>query len=639
MGKLMVFGIIILILGGLVTVGLGLVLPTIIDQMIEDGLEDALIIEKDDVDESWSFDANLNAISPYGDEWLYNGPENTEAAPTYESFHIFNITNYNPLNNSFSGGKPIYEEVGPLVTRKIDNRVVDDYDNEGIITFRQASWYLIDETQSTIALDDIVYTWNPVYRTYAQIGRFNTLLETLLVNAGVNLPKSETELFFGLGQTLLNGSIYQMAEGFMLSNLTLPLSTALQMAQQQWGNLTIVPTGLDAYEAAAFVATYLSGTLDMNATQVNSFLNNANRNYAVGINATALGVFNATYTDPTYSALWQGLYGLTATQVAYLGAFVNNFLLAQVVPGYMALNGFSLVAKRTVNQVLFSYDDPVLEANTALFDNNTAWDGGKKINSGSKDLDEIWNEYSDDGLAKWATGWKEDVAGTDATHWAPDVGKDDTLLAWNSDTRRQLDFVYLKESEVEGIKTLRFHLDPNELNIDSNYHQYIRGLGNMTPTMYDDSTGLKIMLGTPIYVGQPRFQIWSATQNTAPEELDIILDVEPNTGLVLWGHKRLQVNIKLYNFSFFNTDVKGAYPLEAQDGTSHYIEPIVWIDRFAMIPADKVEEATDDIDALISGKELAGLASIAGLGFGLVLFAAGAAMVIVPKFASGDAPE
>ncbi|MHA2273411.1 MAG: hypothetical protein ACXACI_16260, partial [Candidatus Hodarchaeales archaeon] len=487
MGKLlMVVGIIVLVLGGLVTVVGGFIAPMVIDGMVKDGLKDALIIEEEDIDEPWLFDANLNVITE-GDEWLYNGPENTEAAPTYDSFYIWNITNYNPLTNSFVGGVPDYEEVGPLVCRKVDNKSIVEEGTfwwmedaeEGTIIFREASWYLLNETGSTISLTDTVYTWNPLYRTYCQTGLFNTLLENMLTMAGISLPKSETEVFFSLGQNLLNGSIYQMAEGLMQATPALSLSAALGMAQQQWGNLTIAPTGLDAYEAAAFVATYLNGTLNMTATQVNSFLNNSNTNYAVGVNATALGAFNATYTDPTYAATWAALYNLTTTQVTYLGTFVNTYLLAQVVPGYMYQNGFSLVAKRTVEQLLFNYNDPLLEANTALLDNDTAFNRGKIINVGTKDIDKIWEEYSDDGLMKWTVGWEEEVAGTDATHWAPGVEKDDTLLVWNDNTRRQLDFVYLADSEVAGIKTLRFHLDPEEFKPNSKYHQYIHGMANM----------------------------------------------------------------------------------------------------------------------------------------------------------------
>ncbi|MHA2370029.1 MAG: hypothetical protein ACXADX_14525, partial [Candidatus Hodarchaeales archaeon] len=198
---------------------------------------------------------------------------------------------------------------------------------------------------------------------------------------------------------------------------------------------------------------------------------------------------------------------------------------------------------------------------------------------------------------------------------------------------------YLADSEVAGIKTLRFHLDPEEFKPNSKYHQYIHGMANMTPTIYNEvglhPVILKIMLGTPLYVGFPHFQTWSQSQaqNTVPEEYDILVDIEPNTGLVLWGHKRLQYNMKLYNFSFFNTNVKGAYAFEAEDGTSHYIEPIMWVDRFGMIPNDKVAEAKDDISKITSGRDLADQLGIFGLGAGLGLFVAGVAMVIIPKFA------
>jgi hypothetical protein len=192
---------------------------------------------------------------------------------------------------------------------------------------------------------------------------------------------------------------------------------------------------------------------------------------------------------------------------------------------------------------------------------------------------------------------------------------------------RQLDFEYLEDGEVKGIDTLRFHLSHDEFLPASNYRQNIEGYANMT-----------LWAGAPMYLSSPHYQEY---QSAPPEEYDIVVDVEPNTGAVVKGYKRLQFNVALYNFTYFQTSVSGAYWFEGQSDAKYYLEPLGWLERYATaedLPDDEFEDIKGDLDDLIGGKELSGLISIGGLGAGLVLFAAGAAMVIIPKFA-GDTAE
>ncbi|MHA2232165.1 MAG: hypothetical protein ACXAB4_06725 [Candidatus Hodarchaeales archaeon] len=628
MGKLMVFGIIILILGGLVTVGVGLVAPMYIDQMIEEGLEDALVIKEDDWDESWTFSVTtdpygiprVGANTQTGDEWLYNGPENAKAVPTYDSFYLYDIGNYNVTANAFSGGAPTYTEVGPIVCRQVKNKSVTVFTDE-TVTFKEASWYLLNATGHGASLTDYVVAWNPAYSVYVE-------------GAG-----GEINLFYSLATQIINGSIYQIANDLVGS---VPVGFELTYAKAQWGNLSVIdpgPAGQGAYEAAWFAKYFVPPVgvdkLNMNSTQVDSFLYHTSKNFAIAENVTALGAFHQSYA--ALNQTWQAVYGLTETQVIMLGSYLDQLILPQVVPGYMYENGFSYVANRTIYEWLFLYFDPLQYADdptgyepAGIFDNSSALGDPLRQNTGAKDIDKIWNEDLSYGYDNFIPGMNsywltlEEVAGTDATHWAPDVGKEDTLLVWNTDTMRQLDFTYVEDGEVRGIDTLRFHLDPNEFAVNTNYHQNIAGFANMS-----------LWAGAPIYLSQPHFQERTAAEDV-PDHYDIIVDVEPNTGAVLKGNKRLQFNVQLFNFSYYHTATKGAHWYSGSNNAEMYLEPLGWLDRSATaddLIQSEFDKAKNDLDELISGKELSGLASIAGLGAGLVLFAAGAAMVIIPKFA------
>ncbi len=668
MGKLLlVGGIILLVLGGTVTVGLGLIGPMLIDEGIDKAVKDALVLGADDWDEQWTFDANqYPTTDDMGDGWLYNGPGNTETAPTWDSFYMYNITNYNPQTGAFVGTVPIYNEVGPFVARKVDHKTVDAYAN-GRVTYNESNWYIADEanasgllTADSPELTDVIVSWNPLYYSY------------------VAAAGGEDYLHYGLAQSLMNGTIWQMAATFNASGQDLP--TSLAMAKAQWGNLTYsalspsLPTGTEA----AYIVQYVlgAGMLNMSATEVDTVLYNANKNYALAENVTWVAAFRATYAINT--TLYAGLYGITTTQVMQLGGFCDA-----IASLYMWGEGVSLVAPRTFGQWIFGIDpdtggtwiDPVAEVPFSLFDNDTSIDGGKRLNTGSNNIDDIWDEETeayDYGLL-WKSGypipaqflspnsyesfsansvmgtlynstynglpagqgpgfWKttEEVHGTDATHFAPDVSDDDTLLVWNSDTMRQLDFVYTKDTTIRGVDALRFHLDPAMLDVDDNYFQYFKGYANMSAWK----------AGLPIYLCQPHYQ----DSQTVSEEYDIIVDIEPNTGAVLQGHKRLQFNLLVANstFNHFFDDINGSYYTVANAQLAAYLEPMGWIDRFAsaeQLPDDEWADVKGDLDDLKSAKELSGLLGIAGLGGGLVLFAAGAAMVIVPKFMGGKPGE
>ncbi|MFX0114729.1 MAG: hypothetical protein ACFFB3_09280 [Candidatus Hodarchaeota archaeon] len=590
---LTVTGVILLFLGSFVTIGVGLVAPMFINDMLEDGLKDTLILTEEDWDEPWSFDSNLVATNK-GDSWLYTGPENTEVPPVYDSFYIYNITNYNFTSNSFTGRAPIYEEVGPFVCRKIDNRTVLEW-TEDTVTYQEYSWYLVNESghQGDLTLDDIIVAWNPLYRVYC-------------LGAG-----SEANLHYALGQSLLNGTIHGMAAAL----------GGLMEAKAQWGNLTYSnPLGL---EAAYILQNLGLGPLNMTATQVDNFLYHSDKNYAVAENITALATFRATYQ--TLTATYATQYGITAEQVLLLGAF-----LEALVPLWLWESGASYVAKRTLNQWWFSFQDPLAGVNTALVGNGT-FSPMKTINTGAKDFDQIWTQTSHDNVSVFEAGtngfWanNEVVGGTTGDGFAPGIEKDDQLAIWGgTDTFRQHSLVYLGDGDVGGISTYKFGMPASEWKANPAYSQYIDGFLNMTAWN----------MGVPIFLSPLHFQTYDSVESVAEKD-STILYIEPNTGFPLKGLKRMQFNVQLFNFSLHNTEVYGAYSYSSETTGIVYLEPVGYAERLGSVenlPSDDFAELKDGIAMMNMAKDLSGWLSIGGLGGGILMVVIGAAMITVPRF-------
>lgn len=589
---LTIAGIVILVLGSLITIGAGLVAPVLINDMLEDGLKDQLVLTEEDWDEAWSFDSNL-VVTNEGDSWLYTGPENTEVPPVYDSFYIYNITNYNFASNDFTGGSPVYDEIGPFVCRKVDNRTVLEWTDD-TVTYQEYSWYLVNETghQAGLSLDAIIVSWNPLYRVYC-------------LGAG-----NEANLHYAFGQNLLNGSIYGMAAA--LGGLT--------EAEAQWGNLTYSSAlGLEA----AFVIQNLGlGSLNMTSAQVDSFLYNSDKNYAIGENITALAIFRSTYTDLT--ATYASLYGITADQVLQLGTFLDV-----LVPSWMWEAGVSYIAKRTFGDWFFTFQDAIAGVSTALVGNGTLGPV-KTINTGAKDMDKIWQQEAQDGIETFEAGttgyWQanEQVDGTTGDGFAPGVSKEDKLALWGGiDTFRRSELIYLGEGDVGGIDTLKFYLPPAAWKADPNYYQYIDGFFNMTAWN----------MGVPMFLSPLHYQSYPDVESVAEKD-NTVLYIEPNTGFPLKGIKRMQFNIQLYNFSLYNTDVQGTYSYTSATTGTVYLEPFGYAERLGSVenlPADKFAELKDGIGLMNLAKNLSGWLNIGGIGIGVIIVVAGAAMIVVPR--------
>ncbi len=579
---------IILVLGGIVTVGIGITGPLVINQMLEDGLKDTLVLTVEDWDSPWLFDSNLNVIEQ-GDSWLYTGPENIKVPPVYDSFYIYNITNYNVTSNSFTGNVPIYEEVGPFICQKIDNRTVLGH-TEDTVTYQEFSWYLVADSghQEELTLDDVIISWNPLYRAYC-------------LGAG-----NEANLHYGLAQNLINSTVHALADA--LENFT--------QAEEQWGNLTYSsPFGL---EAANFETN-----LNLTGNQVDNFLYNPNKNYAIAENVTSLAVFRQTYSEmnETYATR----YEITTNQVLLLGSF-----LEALVPFWMWESGVSYVAKRTFGDWFFTFQDPVAGACTALVGNGT-YSPIKRINTGAKNLDKIWQQEAHNDIEKFEVAkncfWHENesVCGTTGDGFAPGIEKNDKLTIWGgTDTYRSSELVYSGKGYIQEIETMKFSLSSSAWKVDPKYDQYIEGFMNLTAWNF----------GVPILLSPLHYQEYPDVDSVLEKD-NTVLYIEPNTGFPLKGLKRMQFNLQLFNYSLYNTKIMGNYSYHSSTTGTVFIEPFGYAERLGSVEnlsSKEFNKLKDGLDQLKLAQNLASLLSTGGLGIGLALIAVGTVLTFVPRY-------
>ncbi|MFX1511075.1 MAG: hypothetical protein ACFFCQ_00600 [Promethearchaeota archaeon] len=628
--SMIVAGILIII--GILAAGIGIFVPAYVDSQITSEVKDALILKNDPEDDDDPFDE------------FFAEPDLEEDTPIYISFHFYNITNYDEVINGTTA--PVFEELdGDYTIRKVNTPhqytgadIPTGYDSEEYIVYGEDSVHIYVAEESNFTGTENIIQFNPAY--YA-----------VLAVAG-----SEQNLAVSVTASIVNGTIYQMA-GEFLASAGNDFAVALQMAEAQYGNLTYAaPSGV---EAAAYVFNAHAYYLNFSQAWMHHMLYTPN----IGItNATMLGywLINAQYyilsgfaNATAYAALntpFAAAIGQTFTpqQIAYFTEYLqyvmDNSAKDYIYDSYRA--GF--IAKRTIHEWMYSFIDPLAGQLTAFQSNNSAYTSEKIVmNTGTEDIDEIWQEEAhwdeaidsfttDDG--KTLTGlWVEDetISGTDAANFAPDVDKDEKLVIFNTDTWRKLDLSFVREVTKKDIDMYRYHLDYEEFKVNPNYYQYLAGFANMTVARG----------GLPVYLSLPHAFNNSEDHpdfDTKYEDLDIIIDVEPISGVVMNAHKRLQMNLgisttELY-FPLKDMPTALGFTVNYADGTSvdnFPFAPIFWGDEHGIITDADAKKFRDDVYDIQEIGEMVGLIGLIG---GPIFIFAGAIVAVV-NYTKYNKPE
>ncbi|MFX1511076.1 MAG: hypothetical protein ACFFCQ_00605, partial [Promethearchaeota archaeon] len=319
------------------------------------------------------------------------------------------------------------------------------------------------------------------------------------------------------------------------------------------------------------------------------------------------------------------LFGTTfdSTDVQMLAGYLN-YLLTTFVDGYVLQPVFDagggFITTRTINEWLWDGTDPLLEflmeqeqvesAESNLFANHTSLADAEikeenmadTIKTGKDDIDTVlvYVKYEEKTVYTGIWASDEQVRGTDATQFAPDVSKDDILVTWVSELFRAVDLEFQSEVKEKGIKLYRFVLTEETMDVDPNYYQTIKGVANMTSTQ----DGVPLFLSKPHFLhADPSLELPSADAS----KHDTVIDVEPISGATMSGRKRLQINFKIEAGDAFTKNVSEGYM------------SVVWVEEGATIPEDSAEDFKDTV---YGAQDLQQVALFGGPTIGIVLLGA-----------------
>lgn len=255
----------------------------------------------------------------------------------------------------------------------------------------------------------------------------------------------------------------------------------------------------------------------------------------------------------------------------------------------------SLFVSVTASELMWGYTDPLLslvhslkpDVNPvfSLQPNLTQQEAANiapsVVQTGKDNIENIGNTLIWQGqnkLSCWATPDANTIGGNFDNSFPPFNHKEKVYL-WIDQLFRKGTMEYKKEVEVLGIKMNSYGIPNSQLTnatLDPRagaYYQYgPAGIANLT-----NPTG-----GAPIFISKPHFldadpYYFRRVNMTPPdpEKHDTYLNIEPISGVMMQGAKRLQINVK------FQTDAL-LYPIIRDD---LYV-PLAWIEETGGITQD-----------------------------------------------------
>ncbi|CAF0969014.1 unnamed protein product [Rotaria sordida] len=277
------------------------------------------------------------------------------------------------------------------------------------------------------------------------------------------------------------------------------------------------------------------------------------------------------------------------------------------------------IMQRTIKEYLWGYQDPILsilkkrlpqlvmddqisafasvvneaQYETILINNGVGFD--ENHNERINNLGKIERFNFSTSLSIWSNQYANMINGTDSTIWHPDARKDERIYTFMNDICRS---VYLKYNQTHtnlfNINTYQYLL-PNDAFANSsdnegfclnytmaNKTQQLKclpsGLFSLTPCIHLSSNSLAIPL--PIIASNPHFyaadqSVQDAVDGLTPDEMlhRSFMDIEPTTGIIMNGTRRMQFNVNVVNDSKINA-ISHIHPL---------VYPMFWVNEHGEI--------------------------------------------------------
>ncbi|CAL8110768.1 unnamed protein product [Orchesella dallaii] len=223
--------------------------------------------------------------------------------------------------------------------------------------------------------------------------------------------------------------------------------------------------------------------------------------------------------------------------------------------------------------------------------------------------------------------WKEDtecdeLKGTDGSLFGPFFDKERLIDVFSTDLCRSLTFGYDSETEHEGIPAYRFTVpewvledprtNPDNMCFCLTYkEEHCPRGGAMALTGCRD--GAPIWMSTPYFLdGDAGYLADSGLPDPDREKHQTLLDIEPNTGVLLNAHKRIQVNV------YINNTIPGVNAY--RNLKEEFLFPLLWADESAAMDP---ENADDLKGQLMTPLKIVNIAKWTILGVGIAIVIGG----------------
>lgn len=273
----------------------------------------------------------------------------------------------------------------------------------------------------------------------------------------------------------------------------------------------------------------------------------------------------------------------------------------------------------TVNELLWGHGDPALvEANRiffalvksldpsinmtlperfALHENNTV--DLYTIDSGEDNVDRVglyllWNKRKN--ITCWNDKYAAMINGTDALRFQPFISENNVFYGLVTSIYRSVTFVYDSITHVRGIRLLGFTLDPKlfesgDINGNNKGFCVTGKEKKCLPTGLLDISNCH-PLHAPVvsslphfYLGDPKLQQTVKGLNPQKRIHATSIDIEPNTGLTMRGHKRIQMNVALHKID----------GISAFKNINRVYLPLMYVDKHGRITEDDADDFKHDV--------------------------------------------
>lgn len=278
----------------------------------------------------------------------------------------------------------------------------------------------------------------------------------------------------------------------------------------------------------------------------------------------------------------------------------KDSILARLISDLMKAKGVGVFETFRVGDLLWGYEDPLLKElhmlvpddHFGLFykKNGTEYDSyvlltGKPDYQDFASIDE-WNGQR--SLNWWSSEECNMINGTDGASFHPIITKADRLYIFSSDLCRSLYVQYECDVSVQGVPGFRF-VPPADVFSSPDINP--DNAGFCVPPGHCLGSGLLnasvCKQGAPIIMSSPHFyqadqkfvdDIWGMKPNK--EEHQTFADINPLTGIVLQGAKRVQVNVYLQQHSSFSQTGK----------IQTLVFPVMYINESAFIDEESAKK-------------------------------------------------